>query len=120
MPVTVRPDPVGFSRASPAAGTGLGTVEISFMHAPQIRITGGVDPEIATAVISFAGNFFRVTFYEPATAAVQSQSSDQPTISASAFDSHQSSHFRPMKGSLGLLRIWLLDSQVFIGDGWRR
>ncbi|MBI1193493.1 MAG: transposase [Bacteroidetes bacterium] len=60
VPVTVRPDPVGFSGASPAAGTGLGTIEISFTHAPQIRITGGVDPEIPTALISFAGIFYEL------------------------------------------------------------
>ena len=52
VPVTVRPDPVGFSGASPAAVTGPGTIEISFTHAPQMRITGGVDPALAAALVA--------------------------------------------------------------------
>lgn len=50
VPVTVSPDPVGCASASPAAG--LGTIEISFTHAPQMRITGGVDPALATALVA--------------------------------------------------------------------
>jgi len=52
VPVTVRPDPVGFSGASPAAVAGPGTIEISFTHAPQMRICGGVDPALATALVA--------------------------------------------------------------------
>lgn len=52
VPVTVTPDPVGFASASPAAVTGQGTIEISFAHAPQMRITGSVDPTLATALVA--------------------------------------------------------------------
>ena len=52
VPVTVRPDPVGFLGASPAAVTGPGTIEISFTHAPQMRISGGVDAALATALVA--------------------------------------------------------------------
>ncbi len=52
VPVTVRPDPVGFAGASPAAVTGPGTIEISFTDAPQMRITGGVDPALASALVA--------------------------------------------------------------------
>jgi|TARA_R110000796_G_scaffold33575_6_gene86958 transposase len=52
VPVTVRPDPVGFVGASPAAVTGPGTIEISFTDAPQMRITGGVDPALASALVA--------------------------------------------------------------------
>jgi len=52
VPVTVRPDPVGFVGASPAAMTGAGTIEISFTDAPQMRITGGVDPALASALVA--------------------------------------------------------------------
>ena len=52
LPVTVTPDPVGFASASPAAVTGPGTIEISFADAPQIRITGGVDPVLASALVA--------------------------------------------------------------------
>jgi transposase len=52
VPVTVTPDPVGFASASPAAVTAPGTIEISFTHAPQMRITGGVDPALATALVA--------------------------------------------------------------------
>ncbi|MCU0731834.1 MAG: transposase [Hyphomonas sp.] len=51
VPVTVTPDPVGFVGTSPAAA-GSGTIEISFTHAPQMRITGGVDPALATALVA--------------------------------------------------------------------
>jgi hypothetical protein len=50
VPVTVNPDPVGPANASSPAG--LGTIEISFTHAPQMRITGGVDPALATALVA--------------------------------------------------------------------
>ena len=50
--VNVRPDPVGFARASPAAAVGPGTIEISFTNGPQMRITGGVDPALATALVA--------------------------------------------------------------------
>ena len=50
-PVTVTPDPVGFVGASPAAVMCPGAIEISFTHAPQMRITGGVDPVLATALV---------------------------------------------------------------------
>lgn len=49
--VNVRPDPDGFARASPAA-VGPGTIEISFTNGPQMRITGGVDPALATALVA--------------------------------------------------------------------
>jgi transposase len=52
VPVTLRPDPVGFSSASPAAVTGPGTIEISFTDAPQMRISGGVDAALATALVA--------------------------------------------------------------------
>ena len=52
VPVTVAPDPVGFVGTSPPAVTGPGTIEISFTHAPQMRITGGVDPALATALVA--------------------------------------------------------------------
>lgn len=52
VPVTMSPDPVGCASASPAAVTGPGTIEISFTHAPQMRITGGVDPALATALVA--------------------------------------------------------------------
>lgn len=52
VPVTVRPDPVGFASASPAALTAQGTIEISFTDAPQMRITGSVDPALATALVA--------------------------------------------------------------------
>ncbi len=52
VPVTVRPDPVGFASASPAALTAQGTIEISFTEAPQMRITGSVDPALATALVT--------------------------------------------------------------------
>ena len=49
----VAPDPVGFVRASPpAAGTGPGTIEISFTHLPQMQITGGVDLALAIALVA--------------------------------------------------------------------
>jgi len=46
-----RPDPIGFAGA-PAAQTGPGTIEISFTDAPQMRITGGVDPALASALVA--------------------------------------------------------------------
>jgi len=52
VPVTVSPDPVGCASASPAVLTGPGTIEISFTQAPQMRITGGVDPALATALVT--------------------------------------------------------------------
>jgi transposase len=52
VPVSVTPDPVGYVGASPAAVTGPGTIEISFTHTPQMRITGGVDPALATALVA--------------------------------------------------------------------
>ena len=52
VPVTVTPDPVGFVGASPAAVTGPGMIEISFTDAPQMRITGGVDPALARALVA--------------------------------------------------------------------
>ena len=52
VPVSVTPDPVAPASASPAAVTGPGTIEISFTHAPQMRITGGVDPALATALVA--------------------------------------------------------------------
>lgn len=50
VPVTVSPDPVGCVSGAPPAG--LGTIEISFTHAPQMRITGGVDPALAAALVA--------------------------------------------------------------------
>jgi transposase len=50
VPVTVNPEPVGCASASPPAS--LGTIEISFTHAPQMRITGGVDPALASALVA--------------------------------------------------------------------
>lgn len=52
VPVTVNPDPVLPASASPTAVTPLGTIEISFTHAPQMRISGSVDPALATAVVA--------------------------------------------------------------------
>lgn len=52
VPVTVTPDAVGFAGSSPAAVAGPGTIEISFTHAPQMRIIGGVDPALATALVA--------------------------------------------------------------------
>jgi len=52
VPVSVRPDPAGSVGASPAAVTVPGTIEISFTHAPQMRITGGVDPMLASALVA--------------------------------------------------------------------
>ena len=52
VPVTVTPDAVGFASASPAAVMGAGTIEISFTNAPQMRITGGVDPALASALVA--------------------------------------------------------------------
>jgi transposase len=52
VPVTVTPDPVGCVGVSPAAVAGAGTIEISFTQAPQMRITGGVDPALATALVA--------------------------------------------------------------------
>ena len=52
VPVTVMPDPVGFVGTSPAAVAGPGTIEISFTQAPQMRISGGVDPALATALVA--------------------------------------------------------------------
>jgi transposase len=52
VPVTVTPDPVGCVGVSPAAVAGPGTIEISFTHAPQMRIIGGVDPVLATALVA--------------------------------------------------------------------
>jgi transposase len=52
VPVTMTSDPVGCVSASPAAVTSPGTIEISFTHAPQMRITGGVDPALATALVA--------------------------------------------------------------------
>jgi transposase len=52
VPVTVTPDPVGCVGTSPAAVAGPGMIEISFTHAPQMRITGGVDPALATSRVA--------------------------------------------------------------------
>jgi transposase len=52
VPVTVTPDPVGLFGVSPAAVAGPGTIEISFTHAPQMRITGCVDPALASALVA--------------------------------------------------------------------
>jgi transposase len=52
VPVTLTPDPVGFVGSSSAALTAPGTIEISFTHAPQMRITGGVDPALASALVA--------------------------------------------------------------------
>ena len=52
VPVTVMPDPVGFVGSSSAALTAPGTIEISFTEAPQMRITGGVDPALASALVA--------------------------------------------------------------------
>jgi len=52
VPVTVTPEPVGFVDTSPAAVAAHGTIEISFTHAPQMRICGGVDPALATALVA--------------------------------------------------------------------
>ena len=52
VPVTVRPDPVGSVGALTTAATVLGAIEISFSHAPQMRITGGVDPVLASALVA--------------------------------------------------------------------
>jgi transposase len=52
VPVTVTPDPVGFLGTSSAALMGPGTIEISFTDAPQMRITGSVDPVLATALVA--------------------------------------------------------------------
>lgn len=49
VPVTVRPEPVGYFGAT-STMTGMGVIEISFTEAPQMRITGGVDPALATAL----------------------------------------------------------------------
>lgn len=50
--MTVNPDPVVPASASPASATGQGTIEISFTQAPQMRITGGVDPALASALVA--------------------------------------------------------------------
>jgi transposase len=50
VPVSVTPAPAGLVGASPAAGPG--TIEISFTEAPQMRITGSVDPALATALVT--------------------------------------------------------------------
>ncbi|MGA1344226.1 MAG: IS66-like element accessory protein TnpA [Hyphomonas sp.] len=51
VPVTVGPEPAGFfGAASVMAGTG--TIEISFTDAPQMRITGGVDPALARSLVA--------------------------------------------------------------------
>jgi transposase len=52
VPVTVTPDPAGCVSASPAVATAPGTIEISFTHAPQMRITGGVDPALTSALVA--------------------------------------------------------------------
>lgn len=52
VPVTVTPDPVGLVGTSPAAVTAPGMIEISFTQAPQMRITGGVDPALASALVA--------------------------------------------------------------------
>lgn len=52
VPVAVTSDPIGFVGASPAAVAAPGTIEISFTHAPQMRISGGVDPALATALVA--------------------------------------------------------------------
>lgn len=53
--VNVRPDPVGFAHASAAGVTGAGAIEISFTNGPQMRITGSVDPALATALVAALG-----------------------------------------------------------------
>lgn len=52
VPVTVTPDAVGLVRTSSAAVTGPGTIEISFTQTPQMRITGGVDPALASVLVA--------------------------------------------------------------------
>jgi len=51
VPVTLRPEPAGFV-GDASAMTGAGTIEISFTDAPQMRITGGVDPALASALVA--------------------------------------------------------------------
>ena len=51
VPVTLRPELAGFV-GDASAMTGAGTIEISFTDAPQMRITGGVDPSLASAIVA--------------------------------------------------------------------
>jgi hypothetical protein len=51
VPVTLRPEPAGFV-GDASAMTGAGTIEISFTDAPQMRITGGVDPALVSALVA--------------------------------------------------------------------
>lgn len=51
VPVTLRPELAGFV-GDASAMTGAGTIEISFTDAPQMRITGGIDPALASALVA--------------------------------------------------------------------
>lgn len=51
VPVTLRPEPAGFV-GDASAVTVPGTIEIAFTDAPQMRITGGVDPALASALVA--------------------------------------------------------------------